>query len=303
MNVRKFEETAIGVKLLTAGSAACIADIVTFPLDTSKVQGEGKQLIIGEKRIFHYKGVFNTISTIVKEEGPRNLYKGLSAGLQRQMCFASVRIGMYDNVKSFYQNLINEKKLNNLLDVLTKISAGITTGILGVLVAQPTDVVKVRFQAQQGNLKSRYKSTVEAYKCIFKEEGIRGLWKGMYSNMARNTIVNVSEIVCYDIVKTSILKKKLFEDNIYCHFTSASITGLATTIVSSPVDVIKTRYMNSIPGQYTNALDCAFKTIKMEGLSALYKGFTPSFYRLVSWNIVMWVTYEKLKILAVNTFY
>ena len=52
------------------------------------------------------------------------------------------------------------------------------------------------------------------------------LISGMYSNMARNTIVNVSEIVCYDIVKTSILKKKLFEDNIYCHFTSASITGL-----------------------------------------------------------------------------
>lgn len=49
-----------------------------------------------------YKGVFGTISTMIRTEGPRSLYNGLVAGLQRQLCFASVRIGLYDNVKDFY---------------------------------------------------------------------------------------------------------------------------------------------------------------------------------------------------------
>lgn len=46
--------------------------------------------------------------------------------------------------------------------------------------AQPTDVVKVRFQAQArspGEAR-RYCSTIDAYKTIAREEGVPGLWKG-----------------------------------------------------------------------------------------------------------------------------
>lgn len=49
-----------------------------------------------------YRGVFGTISTMIRTEGPRSLYNGLVAGLQRQVCFASIRIGLYDTVKDFY---------------------------------------------------------------------------------------------------------------------------------------------------------------------------------------------------------
>lgn len=49
-----------------------------------------------------YRGVFGTICTMVKTEGPRSLYSGLVAGLHRQMSFASVRIGLYDTMKQFY---------------------------------------------------------------------------------------------------------------------------------------------------------------------------------------------------------
>lgn len=62
----------------------------------------------------------------------------------------------------------------------SRLLAGSTTGAMAVAFAQPTDVVKVRFQAQircHGHAR-RYCSTVDAYKSIAKEEGIRGLWKG-----------------------------------------------------------------------------------------------------------------------------
>lgn len=49
-----------------------------------------------------YRGVFGTITTMVRTEGPCSLYNGLVAGLQRQMSFASVRIGLYDSMKQFY---------------------------------------------------------------------------------------------------------------------------------------------------------------------------------------------------------
>lgn len=46
--------------------------------------------------------MLGTILTMVRTEGPRSPYNGLVAGLQRQMSFASIRIGLYDSVKQFY---------------------------------------------------------------------------------------------------------------------------------------------------------------------------------------------------------
>ncbi|NP_001088647.1 uncoupling protein 1 S homeolog [Xenopus laevis] len=281
------------VKFIGAGTAACIADLFTFPLDTAKVrlqiQGEttGSAAVNG----IRYKGVFGTLSTIVKTEGPKSLYNGLVAGLQRQMSFASIRIGLYDTVKLFYTN--GKEKAG----IGSRILAGCTTGALAVTVAQPTDVVKVRFQAQANlhGVKKRYNGTMDAYKTIAKKEGIKGLWKGTFPNVTRNAIVNCTELVTYDLIKENLLHHKLMTDNLPCHFVSAFGAGFCTTVIASPVDVVKTRYMNSPPGQYKSALNCAWTMITKEGPTAFYKGFVPSFLRLGSWNVVMFVSYEQLK--------
>ena len=65
-------------------------------------------------------------------------------------------------------------------NVLIRILAGCTTGAMAVSFAQPTDVVKVRFQAQMNldGVARRYTGTMQAYKHIFQNEGVRGLWKG-----------------------------------------------------------------------------------------------------------------------------
>lgn len=62
----------------------------------------------------------------------------------------------------------------------SRLLAGCTTGAMAVAFAQPTDVVKVRFQARamSGEHTRRYCGTIDAYKTIGREEGIRGLWKG-----------------------------------------------------------------------------------------------------------------------------
>ncbi|KAG7479026.1 mitochondrial uncoupling protein 2-like [Solea senegalensis] len=286
---------SVAVKVFSAGTAACVADLVTFPLDTAKVrlqiQGEAMPLVLGQKAKF--RGVFGTIFTMVTTEGPRSLYSGLVAGLHRQMSFASVRIGLYDTVKQLYS------RGSDNVGIGIRLLAGCTTGGMAVAFAQPTDVVKVRFQAQvrlpeSGSVK-RYNSTMDAYKTIARDEGIRGLWKGCLPNITRNAIVNCSELVTYDIIKEFILKYNLMTDNMPCHFTAGFAAGFCTTIVASPVDVVKTRFMNSVPGQYSGALNCALTMFIKEGPTAFYKGFVPAFLRLGSWNIVMFVSFEQIK--------
>uniref|UniRef100_A0A3Q0RLP8 Dicarboxylate carrier UCP2 n=1 Tax=Amphilophus citrinellus TaxID=61819 RepID=A0A3Q0RLP8_AMPCI len=288
------------VKIFSAGTAGCVADLLTFPLDTAKVrlqvQGESKSLLKGQRA--KYRGVFGTIFTMVKTEGPRSLYCGLVAGLQRQMSFASVRIGMYDTMKQLYSQGSENAGIG------TRLLAGCTTGAMAVAFAQPTDVVKVRFQAQgwlpENGCVKRYSSTIDAYKTIARDEGFKGLWKGSLPNIARNAIVNCSELVTYDIIKELILHHNLLTDNMPCHFTAAFAAGFCATIVASPVDVVKTRFMNSVPGQYSGAVNCALTMLIKEGPTAFYKGFMPSFLRLGSWNIVMFVSYEQIKRVVVR---
>ncbi|XP_076129732.1 dicarboxylate carrier UCP2-like [Alosa pseudoharengus] len=281
------------VKFFGAGTAACIADLVTFPLDTAKVrlQIQGEALAAEGVVTVKYRGVYGTITTMVRTEGARSLYNGLVAGLQRQMSFASVRIGLYDSMKQFYT------RGSENASIVARLMAGCTTGAMAVAFAQPTDVVKVRFQAQARLTDGgkRYNGTMDAYRTIAREEGVRGLWKGCLPNITRNAIVNCAELVTYDIIKELILKHDLMTDNLPCHFTAAFGAGFCTTIVASPVDVVKTRFMNSTSGQYSSAINCAYTMLTKEGPTAFYKGFMPSFLRLGSWNIVMFVSYEQIK--------
>uniref|UniRef100_A0AAZ3SPC6 Uncoupling protein 1 n=1 Tax=Oncorhynchus tshawytscha TaxID=74940 RepID=A0AAZ3SPC6_ONCTS len=250
---------------MNAGSAACIADLVTFPWIQPKFRREGG---VGSYQGHPLQGVFGTISTMIRTEGPRSLYNGLVAGLQRQMCFASIRIGFYDNVKNFYSGGTDTANIG------IRILAGCTTGAMAVSFAQPTDVVKVRFQAQVNltGVARRYTGTMQAYKHIFNHEGIRGLWKGCLPNITRNALVNCTELVTYDLIKRGGHSYNLLSDNLPCHFASA----------------FGTRYMNSPPGQYKSAINCAWTMATKEGPTAFYKG-------LGSWNVVMFVSFEQLK--------
>lgn len=61
-------------------------------------------------------------------------------------------------------------------------------------------------------------------------------------------------------------------DNVPCHFVAAFGAGFCATVVASPVDVVKTRYMNAGPRQYRNVLSCLLALLMQDGLSGFYKG-------------------------------
>merc|ERR1719295_686771 len=150
---------------------------------------------------------------------------------------------------------------------------------------------------QAGGAGRQYSGVVDAYRSIWRLEGVAGgLYRGTLPNIARNCIINVGETVVYDAAKDSFISNGILKDGIICHFSSAVVAGITATLVASPVDVVKTRFMNSPSGKYRGALHCAISTARSEGFLAFYKGFNASCLRLVSWNIALWLSYEQLKI-------
>lgn len=90
------------------------------------------------------------------------------------------------------------------MNIGVRVAAGITTGALAVLIAQPTDVVKIRMQAgNNGRTSMRYSSTLQAYKNIAHVEGARGLWKGKSERLSSRYFSEISPsrsiAGCYDM--------------------------------------------------------------------------------------------------------
>lgn len=177
-----------------------------------------------------------------------------------------------------------------------KIAAGLTTGALGITVANPTDLVKVRMQGQ-GRLPAAerpYTSSMDCYKKTFAKDGMKGLWVGWGPNVLRNSIINAAELAAYDQFKQMFLQVGM-PDNILMHISCAFGAGFVACIVGSPVDVLKTRTMNIPIGSNLTPLGLVASMFKNEGPLAFYKGFTANFMRLGSWNVVMFVTLEQIK--------
>lgn len=172
------------------------------------------------------------------------------------------------------------------------------------VIASPADLIKVRMQADgrmisQG-LQPRYSGSFDALQKILQTEGIIGLWKGVFPNVQRAFLVNMGELACYDHAKRFIIQNQIARDNICAHTLASVVSGLSATALSCPADVVKTRMMNQTVSnegkvRYRNSFHCLVKTVRVEGLGALWKGFFPTWARLGPWQFVFWVSYEKFR--------
>jgi solute carrier family 25 uncoupling protein 27 len=153
---------------------------------------------------------------------------------------------------------------------------------------------------------------------IAREGGIRGLWKGWVPNCQRAAIVclggwfvgcfiDVSEFVTdlttYDTAKQFILTHSSLSDNAITHSLSSAVSGLVSAILGTPADVMKTRMMNQpyVNGRgtiYRSTFDCLSRTVKAEGVPALWKGFIPTWSRMAPWSLSFWLVYEEIRVLS-----
>ncbi|ONM19199.1 Mitochondrial uncoupling protein 2 [Zea mays] len=253
--------------------AACFAEVCTIPLDTAKVRLQLQRKAplplppaAAAATAAAAGGTLATIMCIAREEGVAALWKGVIPGLHRQFLYGGLRISLYEPVC-----------------------------VIAIVVANPTDLVKVRLQAdgKANTVKRSYSGALNAYATIIRQEGIGALWTGLGPNVARNAIINAAELASYDQFKQMFLKLPGFTDNVFTHLLAGLGAGFFAVCIGSPVDVVKSRMMGD--SMYKSTLDCFAKTLKNDGPCAFYKGFIANFCRIGSWNVIMFLTLEQVR--------
>ncbi|KAG0320935.1 Mitochondrial dicarboxylate transporter [Linnemannia gamsii] len=270
------------------GAASCAAAFVSHPFDLAKVrlqttQGVSKQGMIG------------TMINVARHEGFFALYTGLSASLLRQGTYSTVRFGTYDLLKEKFG-----PKDGSRIPVSTMLLCGVLAGCVGGGFGNPADVVNIRM-VNDGKLpkeqQRHYKHAFDGLFRIVKEEGPSQLMRGLGPNMNRAILMTSSQLVSYDGFKRQLLSTPWFKDNLATHFASSLLAGLVATTVCAPLDVLKTRIMNS-SGSSTSSTQMFFHIVKSEGPAALFKGWLPAFLRLGPHTIVTFIVLEQLKVIV-----
>jgi len=152
-----------------------------------------------------------------------------------------------------------------------------------------------------GNIGKQYRWFWGSLFDIVKHEGWKSLYRGVGPTTARATVLAAAELSSYDDIKQRILRQGWLNEGLNLHFTTACCAGFIAAFACNPFDVAKSRVMNQPVDPngkgtlYKNMLDCFTKTIRYEGVRALWKGFIPAWTRVGPRVIIIFICMEQFK--------
>jgi solute carrier family 25 folate transporter 32 len=181
--------------------------------------------------------------------------------------------------------------------------AGFFAGVLNAFAVGPLDVVKARQQIQRKLLSEKtpvrlkYQGTLLSLLTIYREEGIRGLYRGFQPTIIGYAPAWAIYFTCYNRGKAEWHKR--FPDTPNAGImVSAVASGAISNTVTNPIWVIRTRLQTqdhvSRKPEYAGTFDAARKIFQREGVLAFYKGMVPSMWGLLH-VAIQFPIYEKLK--------
>uniref|UniRef100_A0A3B5M761 Solute carrier family 25 member 10b n=1 Tax=Xiphophorus couchianus TaxID=32473 RepID=A0A3B5M761_9TELE len=259
------------------GLASCGAACCTHPLDLVKVHLQTQQEV--------KKRMVGMAVHVVKNDGVLALYSGLSASLCRQITYSLTRFAIYETVRDMMGNTGKGP-----MPFYQKVLLGAFGGFTGGFVGTPSDLVNVRMQNDVKLPPEQRRNEGVLNKPILKLTFPKLFIYICIYNFFLNFCL---QLACYDQAKQLVLGTGVMGDNILTHFLSSFIAGGCATFLCQPLDVLKTRLMNS-KGEYTGVMHCLRETAKL-GPLAFYKGLVPAGIRLVPHTVLTFVFLEQLK--------
>ncbi|GAU95464.1 hypothetical protein RvY_07076 [Ramazzottius varieornatus] len=297
------------VKYVLSSLSAFVAEFATYPLDLAKtrLQIQGERGVAGQrpsKSNQPYRGLIKTAVGIVEEEGFFKLWYGLSPALVRHAIYTGSRMTLYEKGRE----IVFHADSKDSIALWQAVILGMGCGGLSQVMANPTDVVKVMLQMEgrrrlEGKA-PRVTGMAHAFKTVVAESGYRGLMRGWAPNMQRAALVNLGDLTAYDTIKHAFMLHTPLKDTPVTHALSSLFSGIVAATFATPADVVKTRMMNQPfdekgrPLFYKSSMECLSKTIRDEGLLAIYKGFFPAWMRMGPWSMTFWMVYEQLRRLS-----
>ncbi|KAL8286618.1 hypothetical protein RQP46_004146 [Phenoliferia psychrophenolica] len=206
---------------------------------------------------------------------------------------AGVRFLSYDQIKA--QLVDSEGKLSSGRSLLAGLGAGVTEAIFAVT---PSETIKTKLIDDAKLAKPKYRGLVHGTIGICRDEGIGGIYRGLFPTIMRQGANSAVRFGSYSTLKSLVQDytgSTAQNLSAAATFGVGGCAGIITVYATMPLDNVKTR-MQSLAArtEYRNSFHCAYRIATEEGALAFWRGATPRLARLILSGGIVFVVYEKV---------
>lgn len=153
------------------------------------------------------------------------------------------------------------------------------------MLGSPFFLVKTRLQSYSPFLpvgtQHKYSNAWDGMKQIYNAEGVKGLYRGVGPAMVRTGFGSSVQLPTYFFAKRRLVKHFGMDEGPALHLLSSTCSGFVVCCVMHPPDTVMSRMYNQTGNLYSGAFDCLYRTVKTEGILAVYKGFFAHLARIL----------------------
>ncbi|CAI9606071.1 unnamed protein product [Staurois parvus] len=185
--------------LLSAAGAGALTLCFTNPIWVTKTRLVLQYDAGADPSKRQYRGMFQALAKIYRQEGIPGLYKGFVPGLFGTS-HGALQFMAYEELKLEYNKHLNRPS-DTKLNTMEYITMAALSKIFAVLATYPYQVVRARLQDQH----NRYSGVTDVIRRTWRREGIQGFYKGMVPNVIRVTPACCITFVVYENVSHFLL--------------------------------------------------------------------------------------------------
>lgn len=315
--------TAATTASTSASAAAAAARTASSSLAsaTASTTSAAAAGVAASARAIRYTGTLDAFRSMLREEGLRSYYRGLSASLWAFVPNWAIYWYTYETFKRTYTP--KGQRPSPVVHVLSALSAG---GITAVTTA-PFWTLKSRLQVDMSMAtgQRRYRSVPHGFRTIVREEGVMGLYKGLIPTLLGLGHVAI-QFPLYEYLKTRFsarqqlqaqqqpqLQQLQHEQQKHQHqrdvqqplkashvLMASSLSKAVASAIFYPHEVIRTRIQvddrvirNS--SELSRAVGLFKDIVRRDGVKGLYRGFGANLVRTVPACMLTFTSYELAK--------
>lgn len=269
------------------GIAGAIEAVLIQPLELIKVRfqlnhGHNGSIVSCAKEILTETSAGTTTTNNIQVS---RLFRGLLPELCGMFPTRSVMYSSNELAKRLLlgNNTGTEENLKKEESTSIIALSGAFSGVAEAAVVTPFQVVKVRLQAKEHL--GKYTNSLDCVQKLWREEGIMAFSNGLSATIGRNSVFNcVYFTVMYQIKQQVPPPQDSKVKSTMYSLVSGFIGGVMATMCNAPFDVVKSRIQAQCPNshsmEYTSTMQALVRIGRTEGVTALYKGFTPKALRM-----------------------
>eukprot|EP00297_Palpitomonas_bilix_P013027 CAMPEP_0113894014 /NCGR_PEP_ID=MMETSP0780_2-20120614/16442_1 /TAXON_ID=652834 /ORGANISM="Palpitomonas bilix" /LENGTH=298 /DNA_ID=CAMNT_0000884427 /DNA_START=36 /DNA_END=932 /DNA_ORIENTATION=- /assembly_acc=CAM_ASM_000599 len=274
-------------KSFLAGGVAGVCLVgVGHPLDTIKVR------LQTQPHPPLYTGAMDCFQKTVKKEGFLGLYRGMAAPIVGVAPLYALCFLAYDTGKK-----LQGAERDDDLSLLQHGYAGALAGVATTAIMAPGERLKCLLQIQEQQPKEvprKYKGTGDAAVKLYKEGGIRSLYRGTVATLLRDVPATFMYFASYVGMKRLLTPEGGTEKDLGPGklLLAGGCAGIFNWAVAIAPDTLKSRLQTAPDGAYNGVRDVLKELLAKEGAGALFKGIGPIMVRAFPANAASFFGYE-----------